>query len=256
LALALHGYHDAYDAFPAGTIIHYKGGSQCNGSDCRGVSMYVVMLPFVEEENIENTYNYSAPHGWIGNSSTFNSYSAPGFFLCPSNGVWSQFDSRRDYFGVSGGKKLKAHGWRGDIFEDGVFYLNSFIRFADITDGTSTTFAMGEGIHASKWGAGDGYGKADQGGPATWWFGGGTSLNNPDRLSVGRVLRTVKHPLNIDVRPIADDEDNEVPMGSGHPSGAQFAFSDAHVEFISDTIDFDTYQALGTRASSETVVNY
>jgi prepilin-type processing-associated H-X9-DG protein len=37
-------------------------------------------------------------------------------------------------------------------------------------------------------------------------------------------------------------------FASNHPSGAQFLYGDGHVEFITDSIDLDTYQNLSTIA--------
>ena len=42
-------------------------------------------------------------------------------------------------------------------------------------------------------------------------------------------------------------------FASKHPGGANFAFGDGHVEFMSDSIDLDTYQWLSTRAGDETI---
>ncbi|MBN2296191.1 MAG: DUF1559 domain-containing protein [Pirellulales bacterium] len=46
---------------------------------------------------------------------------------------------------------------------------------------------------------------------------------------------------------------NEIPFGSNHPGGAPFVFADGHVDFLNDTIDMDTYQALSTIADGEVV---
>jgi prepilin-type processing-associated H-X9-DG protein len=42
-------------------------------------------------------------------------------------------------------------------------------------------------------------------------------------------------------------------FGSGHGHGANFAFADGHVRFISDSIPLPTLQALSTRAGGEVV---
>ena len=91
------------------------------------------------------------------------------------------------------------------------------------------------------------------GGPAPWYTGGASRVNDFTDQSYGRMLRSTKFPINSVQFPIADDEDNDMPFGSQHPGGAQFVFADGHVTFLSETIDMDAYQALSTREGGETV---
>ena len=43
----------------------------------------------------------------------------------------------------------------------------------------------------------------------------------------------------------------EVSFGSYHIGGATFCMADGSVQFISDSIDIETYRALGSRAGDE-----
>ena len=45
--------------------------------------------------------------------------------------------------------------------------------------------------------------------------------------------------------------DNSQEIYSFHPGGAVFAFGDSHVEFVSDSIDFDTFISLFTRSARD-----
>jgi len=45
----------------------------------------------------------------------------------------------------------------------------------------------------------------------------------------------------------------DAPPRSAHPGGVNVLFADGRVAFIKDTIDSETWSALGTRAGSELV---
>lgn len=62
-----------------------------------------------------------------------------------------------------------------------------------------------------------------------------------------------KYPINADLRPMEDTDNNEYPFASHHPGGAQFVFADGHVSFLSDSIDLTLYQSLSTYAGGEPV---
>lgn len=253
MALAVLNFESANTHFPAGTEIDFEDRSNC-GADCRGTAFYMTTLPFFEEGAVNEIYDYDVPNGWLGQDPAdielLNSLRL-SIYICPSVSQWEFHLPRRDYFGVVGGQTKFAHGWRGDVFNDGVMYMNSFTPLKRISDGTSKTMMIGESEHASRWGAGEGYGDGCLGGPATWWFGGATTFNDPKALSVGRVLRSTKHPPNSSTLCVEPDEDNDVPFTSEHPGGVQFAFCDGHVSAITDGISWQVYQALSTRAGAE-----
>lgn len=254
IGLALLNYEFTHDSFPAGSSISLP--EQCNGSDCRGTPMYVAILPFLELRNIEQHYDYQNESGWLGwwgASGGLANQPIP-VYQCPSEGRFAEYPNHRLYFGVVGGKTLASPGWRGDVFQDGMFGLNFWRQMGSIRDGASNTFCVGESNHVARWGMGPGYGVSDQGGPVSWLHGGGCRLSNQcaaANQSLGRAFRSTKHPINSSILPMAEDEENDSPFGSQHPGGAQFVFADGHVSFISESIDLDQYQGLSTIAGGE-----
>ena len=73
-------------------------------------------------------------------------------------------------------------------------------------------------------------------------------------------MRTTDNPVNTPpgeplfhhaTQSSGDRYDANGAFASQHPNGANFVYADGHVEFVSENIDLETYQALGSRASEE-----
>ena len=190
-----------------------------------------------------------------------------------------QFPNMRDYYGVVGGgpkggpNEPVTTNSRGDTYDNGLFVQNRWRKFRDIRDGSSNTFAVGESVHTSNWcsaitAAGrqcPGYGIPAMAGPDSWL--GTDSCDAPDcgpsgaDYSIGRSHRSTKYPINyvLDWTKFSgcygysSCPENDPPFASFHSGGTHFVFIDGHVTFINDTINFTTYQALGTIAGGEMI---
>ena len=151
---------------------------------------------------------------------------------CPS----SPMEPLREYQGtgsamVSTANYVCCRGWfsYGGMYTmdrnmNGVFYGESAVKIAQITDGCSNTFALGERTVFS----------ANADNPAKWpsWCGPGglgpaTTKGKGNTVS-GCVAVKLNHPTSID------------GFSSDHPGGAMFCFCDGSVHFISETISFDS----------------
>ena len=76
--------------------------------------------------------------------------------------------------------------------------------------------------------------------------------------AMGNVTLSTPAPINYRMAPgggFLEVENRVCAFGSGHPGGANFAFADGSVRFVSDRIPLTTLQALSTRAGWEVVAD-
>src|SRR5207245_1447668 len=140
------------------------------------------------------------------------------------------------------------------VTRDGMFFQDSKVRLADVTDGASNTLLFGERFHrdsefdrlASPFNIPSPLASVGTWAGAVAIFGG--SLPNH--------LLSTPVPINYEM-PSSGNElqanDRLCAFGSGHASGANFAFVDGSVRFLSDQTNLTTLQALSTRAGGEVV---
>ena len=259
--LALHLYHDTYSIFPIG----------CDYIASTGWAWSAFVLPFMENENIGQLIEFTNADGTMRQYGdqlnadvlrmfvmTYQCPSAPPLTLSTccrgiraSNGYSDIEDAAQtDYGGVV--TDLRAESairteyanpyvtWYYDNNQpkegSGVLYSNSAVRIADIHDGSSQTLMVGERIPYPdddpwKQSAGPDYcpgGVCEMG---EHWAAKsavttGYGINNPN----------ARFYLQSAVQ-------------SAHPGGANFAFADGHVSFLSEGILQDTLRSMTTRNS-------
>lgn len=137
LGLAAHNYESALGYFPPGVVD--------NDDDLRDAlhSGMVYLLPYVEQQNLYNEYDFSTDWKSIENAPL--AQFRIDVFQCASN------DSRVDQDGGVPGESVDYAFCKGSLaylhnqnLRDGMFDVNSKTSFASISDGSSNTFMMGE----------------------------------------------------------------------------------------------------------------
>lgn len=239
IGIAMHNYHDVHRVFPQGGL-----DEQDPNRESWGWGAYI--LPQMDQKPLFDKLGINArkltevcadpdPNTGFGLLET-----VLDVYICPSDGssAGSKMSGGRmnngtgRHFRGDGGlprsfrvgksNYLGVVGY-GDIAReknDGVLYINSTISFADIRDGVTSTFMVGERDMFCAQGAWCGNRNPTGAGPQGADYTG------------GRVSR----PLNM-----PDNRNHFCTEGfsSRHSGGGHFLFCDGHVKFISENIEFN-----------------
>ena len=135
---------------------------------------------------------------------------------------------------------------------DGLFYLGSFVRPQEITDGLTYTMAVGE--RSVMLNAGRGHATWTAAVPnATLW----SCAPDPFDPDSGTCRREDSSGMILghtgEGRGPGDPRGDVNQFLSRHDRGCHFVFCDGHVRFIRGEIDYKTYKALSTRAGGEVI---
>ncbi|WP_345328413.1 DUF1559 domain-containing protein [Novipirellula rosea] len=243
IVLAAHNYHGTFGQFPAGSI-------QSNF-----ISPFVSVLPHLEESNNYQQWDfsksYSDPYNEQVSSQKIASYLCPSMILnrdapdtrIGTNGRPVETGGPASYLWCEGTDDYMAKG-------DGLFGLhwpsygfqNPPNRFRDCLDGTSSTIALGETVYNYNdyvWSGSTM--PSDMVGTVKW----GTA-----RWVVGYpkiALGTTLYPLNVHTAA------NIGGFASQHVGGAHFVYADGSTRFITDSIDYEIYNALASKNGHEVI---
>jgi prepilin-type N-terminal cleavage/methylation domain-containing protein/prepilin-type processing-associated H-X9-DG protein len=264
MGLALHNYESTFKSLPPALF-----GSPFNGHtlDDDGFGWQVSILPFMEQQN---TYDLIAPNGQPGalgdaavRAATYPGVPSPhpggnvliSAYRCPSSALPDFVPAT---FLISGDNvnrvidpdqalavgyatnDYKAAG--GSCYGDfGAMHAlkenPQGVRFRDITDGLSNTIAIAESSYVTDTGS-------SQFRDWPTWIGAfGDGGDETIRIN-GRTNSPINCQCNANKMILAINDDCAF---SYHPGGAQFAFADGSVHFISENLDIQTYCDLHDR---------
>ena len=267
IALALHNYHDSFKTLPFG------------GAAGWGHTWHAYILPYIEQnavyEGIPWTDSGSSGEARPNDPFTIMSRTVIPAFKCPSDPQPVQYPTsmngltRRScgsYLGNAGGN-LSTDSRRGTGSgvpagidarnSDGVLLAYAIrtttrrrdpIPFAAIVDGTSNTLLIGEspylvtGVcpYCDRLYLYSYNNDVDQGSDWSEFLGS-------TYYKINRSLSEEASPA-----PLTWAE-RELSFGSYHPGGCNVALSDGSTRFVSETIELNTWQAVGSREGKEVV---
>ena len=250
--LAMHTFHDANKKLPPGA------------SSTPRQTWGIYMFPYIDQGPAGNAYVMTTPF-WLAPNTVNSSVTGvvcvqPAMYFCPSDrpGAYWKGDvywrSRANYVVNYG--NVTGNPWPAVFPSRAPFgWLNGNpttpwqTKLTQITDGTSNTMLMAEILVAKS--DGD-------------WDGRGDFLND-DSNFVNHQFMTVSTPnAGTDITPCVFLTDPYMPCTSSssnmqgaarsrHIGGVNVLFADATVHFITNSIDINSWRALGTMDGAETI---
>ncbi|MEX2285765.1 MAG: DUF1559 domain-containing protein [Planctomycetaceae bacterium] len=238
LGLAIHNYEMAFEVLPPGTI--NPTGPIAHQASGYHVSWMVQLLPYVDQTSAYKLFDFSV--GVYAAKNARVRGMSISTFSCPSVPRNSPVTTAPD--GQPAGTSCYAACHHDvdaaiDSNNNGVFFLNSSTRYAQITDGATHTIFLGE--------------KPPQGDDLGWVSGTGSTLRNTGSINAQSATAFQQN---------ANPPGAEAPAGkplppggfeSPHAGGAQFGMGDGSVRFISENVNSQLFQLLGHRADGELI---
>ncbi len=138
--------------------------------------------------------------------------------------------------------------------QNGVFYGNSQTRFESVLDGLTNTIFIGE-VPTDSTAVKDGNANDHWiiGSPQADPFNGNVSKASTSGSEFSEAVGSAYTPLNAFFRfPETHGTLLQLAFGSYHPGGAHFLYGDGSVSYLSDQTDNEVYKGLFTRMGGET----
>ena len=299
MGLALHNYEGTATSLPPGLVANTVSNSFDDDTQNALATGFEYLLPYLEQDGLYQIWD--PRQAWFAGANFAQAQGSVRLFFCPSNrgtgtmkvtglaqamGTTLPNPAATDYLLSKGPNAVLCPFSVIPFSARGAFDVNSAIRIADITDGTSNTFAAGEGAgnsvrykaratYAATSPALDSGGQpilidqgwavasvADTATAATGYCNG--SVLGVTAVS-GGFVPAMDEPMNNPLVLAAVDNnqtcDNSSPVPgtfdtvsgfrSLHSNGCNFLFCDGSVRFVNQSISADTYRALSSISGAE-----
>lgn len=237
IGIALHNYHDSNNCFPMGL-------------NSQVVGPFVAILPFIEQEHLQNLYDFSLYYTDGDNLDAINTelsvYRCPTMFM--PREVPDYACAEPGAVGSYGGSMGTNNGAATFTMTDGMFCgysgflgISPTVTMGMVRDGTSQTLLVGEFNYQLEdylW-TGSSTSCAAKAGETRW----GSSRWAPGYPGVS--LGSTGGDFNTNTAA------NREVWRSDHPGGANFLLADGSIHFTSESVDAGILDGLATRDGSE-----
>lgn len=251
LMLAIHNYESSYKVFPPGYL--HKFDPSGSAANHMGFAWGSMILPQLEQAALYDEFDFNVPGFDPANLSareksvaTFlcptDRYSAGGYVVRDENSDPPEQYAAGSYAANWGPATSTMNLDDTPMQSRGVFYRNSRTKFRDITDGSSNTLALGERTNGPI--------------PTSQPTPGGHSVFETAWCCAARELTDLGDDhghmvlFETQFRPNQIDGDDK-GISAPHEGISMFGICDGSVRAISENIDANLYNSLGTRAGGE-----
>ncbi|MBM80757.1 MAG: prepilin-type cleavage/methylation domain-containing protein [Planctomycetaceae bacterium] len=265
LGLALHNYYEMHNTFPYGFDYH-------------GAGWAMLILPQLDQMPLYNSIT-NAETGvgdWTVNGQNEAACSTVlSVFRCPSAALNLHYNDNSiearvasNYIANASGTSVidgYSHepGSIGNGEQNGIFYLNSSISHADISDGGSNTVALGEVMSDPEL---QGYRcyYTHELQDFDHWYIGSPEIDGDNPVTgsftaqsdFSEFVGSMGARINIQYNSNTDADERELSYSSFHPGRTHLLMADGSVHFISENISGRVRQALGSRNGGEDVSDF
>jgi len=258
LSISFHNYADSQRGmFPPG--MNPPAASPYNFTKH---AVWSHVLPYLEEKTLYESLNLekAPPSSGVARDTVVSAYICPewpgdrlvsGDSSAFRNGALTTYQAVAGSISTTTPADQRVKTSFGDFPKNGVFAVQDGtppytrgVKFKQITDGTSKTFAAGEFSHRNYVS-----GFNDFPGNVRPWISGDNGTGKGSYAMKSIMGLVINDPKEREAIPEA--QFNWLPFNSFHSTGAHFVMADSSTQFLTDDIELSTLKALASRNGGE-----